>query len=199
MARPFIRMSLSIAVGAATLGLICSTPSLAAAKLNPKDAATCARLDVALHDSAEGLTTSITGAIRNLGNVGATADDAPLRRAVQSLRSATSSRNVTAALQSIGSSCTRLGDPPKVSESDQFVSTLRSVAPEVTLPDAEKFEGLAKTICADMRRGATVTNEVAIMKEKNLASDVASGVLGGSVVAYCHQFTSAVQQFMNAP
>lgn len=181
-------------VAAAVLGLtvMCSGPAGASRKVNPKDRVTCADLGVMLHDSADGLNT--LPAMAKMVGAGMHAHDAAIRRAVRALKADTSATSNTAALRVIGSACSRLGAPAKLRPNDYFVGKLRSTAPEVTLADAVKFEGLGRVICSDLRGGRTISDEVNFLT-RSLATDISVGVLSGGVGAYCPQFEGKLQQF----
>jgi hypothetical protein len=191
--RPLVVPTVIAAVAVALLGLsvIGGGSAGASRRATPSDRATCADLGAVLHDSAAGL--NVVGAIGTLVRAGETAHDATIRRAAQVLLSNSSPASDTAALKAIGSACSRLGTPSN--PNDLFVLTLRHFAPEVTLADAIRFEGLGRAICSDLRRGATISDEVNYFSQQNLATDVADGVLVGGVFAYCPRFERQLQAF----
>ena len=182
-----------MAVAAALLGLtvIRSGPIGASTKVNPKDRVTCADLGVMIHDTADGLNTSPD--IAKMVRRGCMPTMPPFVGPTRALKADSSQTSNTAALRVISSACSRHGAPARLRPNDYFIGKLRSTAPEVTLADAVKFEGLGRVICSDLRGGRTISDEVNFLSRK-LATDVSVGVLS-EVGAYCPQFEGKLQQF----
>ena len=100
-------------------------------------------------------------------------------------------------IEAMKSTCDQLGRS-EATKDDAFVTELTLDAPEVTFPDAKRFEGLGHAICRDSPDGASVQQEVNVLDSASPQCGRRHRYPGRHRRAYRPAFQAEVQAWANS-
>ncbi len=126
---------------------------------------------------------------------GYAADNVALNNGAYDLGASKAPRSEESGINEMKSACSNLHLQVGYNESNAFVAQMSEHAPEVSYPDAVKFEGLGRALCQDFENGASVQQQVNVLDSSHVAVDVATGVLAGAVDVYCPAFQADLQAY----